>query len=116
MRIRFDFAAELVDGVEIRDSNGEVNVILAGRAGQDDNGVYSLSKLIGLLLFDLFDEVDKVIVQKTIVEMPFFDMLHLNDNSRFRILGEQVVLKINLTDRFEEFIALMYLVGMKFNA
>ena len=51
MRIRFDFAAELVDGVEIRDSNAEVNVILAGRAGQDDNGVYSLSKLIGLLLF-----------------------------------------------------------------
>ncbi len=57
-----------------------------------------------------------MIVQKTIVEMPFFDMLHLNDNSRFRILGEQVVLNINLTDRFEEFIALMYLVGMKFNA
>jgi hypothetical protein len=48
--------------------------------------------------------------------MPFFDMLHLNDNSRFRILGDQVVLDINLTDRFEEFIALMYLVGMKFNA
>ena len=57
-----------------------------------------------------------MIVQETIIEMPFFDMLYFDDNSRFRVLGEQVVLNINLTDRFEEFIALMYLVGMKFNA
>ena len=29
-----------------------------------------------------------MIVQETIIEMSFFDMLHFDNNSRFRVLGE----------------------------
>ena len=116
VRIRLNFATELVDRVKIRYSNTEVNFLLARGAGQDDNSVNRLFKLIGFAALHLFDEVDKMVVQKAVIEMPFFDMLYLDDNSRFRVLGKQVIFNINLADRFEEFVTLMHLVGMKLNA